>query len=172
MNIVQGVLFDERDTLQEAKDKLEAAIEAGKKHEICPCCNRLARPYKPLIHTTMAKWLLTLYIAHRKAGNWLRYFKYDDITVLCNFKTGFGDYAKLRYWGLIEEMPKDPEDTSKPASGRWRITSDGKKFCEQTSQVPKYTKTWYNKALGHSGKYVTIIDCLGKNFNYTEYMNR
>ncbi len=51
-------------------------------------------------------------------------------------KSGGGDFAKFRFWGLVEAKPND-DDHSKKDSGYWRILPKGRDFVENKVRIPK-----------------------------------
>lgn len=82
-----------------------------------------------------------------------------------------GAWAKLRYWELIEEMPKDSMTTEKRTSGMWRITDKGISFVEGNISVPKYVKLYNQTFYGYEGDDVSIHDVIKEKFNYRELMS-
>ena len=84
---------------------------------------------------------------------------------------GGGDYAKLRYWGLIERMPKEPEQ-DKRSSGMWRLTKIGRRFVY--GQITVSSVCYYRHpeggVLGFETEQIGIEDALGKNFSYRSLM--
>ena len=77
---------------------------------------------------------------------------------------------KLYHWGLIEEMAKDPGDTTRRTSGLWRPTEKGVQFVQCLLQVPKRVYLYNNEILGWDDQTVTIRDALGTKFDYAELM--
>lgn len=83
--------------------------------------------------------------------------------------TGSGDFAKLRYWGFIEEMPND--NNSKRTSGYWRITEAGKEIVQNPNiNFRKYALVYNGEVLKFEGV-SNIFEALGEKFNYHELMN-
>tara|TARA_A100001515_G_scaffold120041_1_gene102859 strand:+ start:8922 stop:9530 length:609 start_codon:yes stop_codon:yes gene_type:complete len=84
---------------------------------------------------------------------------------------GGGDYAKLRYWGLMERMPKDPEQ-DKRSSGMWRLTKTGKMFVYGKATVSSvcYYRHPEGGVLGFEPKQIGIEEALGKKFSYKSLM--
>ena len=85
---------------------------------------------------------------------------------------GGGDYAKLRYWGLIEKSPKDPGQ-EKRSSGLWRLTTLGRNFAldKATMNSTCYYSHPPGEILGFEPDQVSIVDALGKHFNYESLMS-
>ena len=84
---------------------------------------------------------------------------------------GGGDYAKLRYWGLIERMPKDPGQ-DKRSSGMWRLTKLGRRFVygQATVSAVCYYRHPEGGVLGFETEQIGIEEALGKNFSYRSLM--
>lgn len=149
------------ETLEEAKQYLRENWDEGAN---CPCCTQFVKIWREPIHAGQAVWLIYLVKAYQQDKEWV---SVKDI----NSKAGMrgGDYAKLRYWGLIEQMPANTDPT-KRASGYWRPTEQGISFAEGHITVQKKTKTYDKKLLGFEGELVSIHDALGTKFNYEELM--
>jgi hypothetical protein len=81
-----------------------------------------------------------------------------------------GDLAKLRYWSLIEEDPAKREDGGR--AGWWKVTDLGEAFVRRTIKVPKHALIFNGRLqrLDDSSGYVTVIDALGKKFDWSELM--
>jgi len=82
-----------------------------------------------------------------------------------------GDYAKLKFWGLIEQKPHE-DDPSKKDSGFWKPTSKGVEFVQARCNVPRVALVYNGKLIKfeNDNETVSIIDCLGKKFDYRELM--
>ena len=87
-------------------------------------------------------------------------------------RTGLSDYrcgewAKMKLWGLIEEMPKS-DGGDKKTSGFWRVTDAGRRFVGRRSTIYSHVKVFDGRFFGFSGDPVYIDECLGKKFSYGE----
>lgn len=82
-----------------------------------------------------------------------------------------GDFAKLRYWGLIEERAAE-EGSDKKSSGKWRITQQGSTFVEGRSRVYKHIYVYNDRYLGvvDDGQVLNIHTALGERFDYQALM--
>jgi hypothetical protein len=149
-------------TIEEGKNYLRANYEKGC---VCPCCGQYVKAYWRNIYSTVARDLIHLY---RLQNNEDRYYHISDIRTSTS---GGGDLAKLISWGLVEEMPKDPNNVKQRTSGYWKITEKGKRFVENTLKVEKYAVYYNNKLLRYEGRLVGIKDCLSNKFNYEELMS-
>jgi len=159
-----GVLEDIPDfeTLEEAKQYLRDHLKEGAR---CPACTQLAKIYERPMYWVSAYSLIQLYkLDSAKHG-------FYHITKLVPKNTsGGGDFAKLVYWGLAEEMSKDPADKQKRTSGMWQITPKGRNFVEGSLTVQSHVRLYDGRLLGFKGEYVSIRDISGKKFDYEELM--
>lgn len=157
-------------TLAEAKLDLQRKLEKG---DFCPCCNQFAKKYKRKMYATPCVWLICLYHLHcRKTFD--EFFHITEIVQ--HASKGYrirlhGDSHKANYFGLIEEKPKDMDIENKRTSGFWRITERGIAFVKNELRIPKYALIYNSEVVGFEGDEVSIQDCLGVEFNYTELMN-
>jgi hypothetical protein len=84
---------------------------------------------------------------------------------------GGGDYAKLRYWDLIEKSPLSA-NPKKKSSGLWRLTRLGRDFAYDRTTVSAicYYGHPQEGVLGFEPDQTNIITVLGKNFDYEKLM--
>lgn len=146
-------------SLHEAQQKVLAG-RSGKKGVHCECCGRPASLFKRALNKDMARFLCLLAVRTRAAGKfvWIDVQKID---------VRGGDYAKLRYWGLIEQKPN--EDSAKRTSGFWRLTQKGLDFVDLKIGVPSHALVVSGGMLvGFVDSTVYINDV--PNFNYAELM--
>jgi len=81
-----------------------------------------------------------------------------------------GDYAKLRYWGLIKQL-RNTEERSGTRSGLWRVTDIGVAFANNESSVTGIAIVYNDECERLTGDQVTIVGALGKKFSYEELMS-
>jgi len=134
----------------------------------CPACNQNVKMYKKKIDSQMSFFLIKLYRLSKKNPFKSYFHVQDDIDV--SMKVG-GSWAKLRYWELIKEQPKDSSDTTKRTSGMWRITDKGIMFVENNLKVPKYVKLYNQTFYGYDGEMTSIEETIKDRFNYSELMS-
>jgi hypothetical protein len=137
-------------------------VNAGKQ-VVCPCCDGLAQRYKRSIGSTMAALLIRTYWATKDGGDWVHIQSRTDAKG--------GDYAKLRYWGLVEARGDRQEDGN--SSGYWRITDLGISFVEKRVKVYKYIYLYQGVYRGYDPNpraVVSIDQVLGKRFSYEDLM--
>lgn len=148
------------DTLEDAKQYTREHWEKGVR---CPCCDQLVKLYKRPLYSTIAADLIRLYK--------LNHSEYHHIAkILGNNRSGGGDFAKLIYWELVEELEKDPEDTTARTSGMWKITQKGKDFVKDMVNVPSHALIYDGRFLGFTKETIDIKQALGKKFDYEELM--
>jgi len=144
-------------TLDEAKTFLKENYEEG---TICPCCNQSVKLYKRKLTSSMARSLITLFLLNKSKEG------YYHTSSLHN--SGGGDFTKLKYWDLIEEMKN--EDKAKKSSGSWKITEKGKSFVTGNIPLQEKVKLYNNKFWGFYGEEISIVTALNNKFDYVELM--
>ena len=83
-----------------------------------------------------------------------------------------GDYAKLRFFGLLQKRDDRREDGS-DRNGFWRITDLGTQFSDGLIQVPSFVYVYDNAPLpAPDAPLVWIEEVLGTRFSYAELMGR
>jgi hypothetical protein len=136
-------------------------LERAEEGVECPCCKQNVKIYWRNIFASMVNALIKLL-----QNNGKNEFVHWQI-----YSSGSGDFAKLRYWGLIEE-----EKTTRPdggSAGFWKITNKGVNFLEGNVSIPKYAVVYNGELLCLDDKEtVTIKDIIGEQFNLRELMER
>jgi len=153
-------------TLAQAKAQFfEDARRQGAK---CPCCGRFGKVYKRKLHSSMVAVLVLL--------QRFQHLGFTHVHTLINATTSpavaaaiRGDFAKLRYWGLIEEGFEN-RGGKQVGSGKWRITGRGAQFVENAITVQRYVWVYNSDALGFHGEQISVYDALGDKFSYGELM--
>lgn len=146
-------------TIDEAQDWLLQRLNEGAE---CPCCGRFAKIYQRKLYSTMAYALVQIYQYFKcpDADEWLHVPEHlDGKGVVARG----GDWAKLRYWGLIEH-------DGDHRSGYWRITDNGKDFVEGKLCVAKSVYLFDGVVVGVEGL-TTIHEALGETFDYEALMS-
>ncbi len=138
-----------------------------KRGQICPHCGTLLKTYSRRLNSTMAKGLIKLFIATNKNSGKTFFHLHSDL----NFsKVQAADFAKLRYWNMIEEAKKeDMED--KRTSGKWRITETGVAFVLGKIHVPEVAKVYRAELKELDGNKINIFDALKNKFSYQQLMS-
>lgn len=132
----------------------------------CPACKQIVREYRRTIHAAMAEKLIQFWRTYGTM-NW------GERTPLmlkgrAGAADGGGDFAKLRYWGLIEESNDERQDGGR--AGWWRVTQVGALFVQNQQAVPRYAYVYDGVCRRVDGPRWNIVRCLGKHFNYNELM--
>ena len=154
--------FDDNMTVKEVREYLQEHMDESNK---CPCCTRLVRPYKRSIVVSAAKALIDAY-------KWFKAHPDQEWVHVNDLGLGQevgGNWAKLRYWRLIEEKP-NPDDPTKNHAGYWKLTEIGRKFVRREITLSKKLMIYMRRGIGFEGELVDIVQCLGNAFNYTEMM--
>lgn len=150
--------FRDADTLGVARQWLrdQAANNGG----TCPCCTQFTKIYDRPIGSHQARWLIRC---------WQR-FRLEPFHQATQARTAGGDYAKLRFWELIQDMREVRADGG-PA-GWWQVTELGGKWVRGEVAVPKRALVFNNRRLRYEDEGGwTVEQALGKVFNYREIMN-
>lgn len=152
------------ETLAEVKIHLRKNWEKGTK---CPACGQHVQVYRYKLFMTSAVALIQLYILSIKNPT-TEYFHVSKFAEANTTKIRSPHFAELRFWNLVR--PMDSKTGTHNASGFWKITEKGKTFVRGRESVAKYIKIYNNKFVGFEGDQVTIKDCLGNKFDYSEVM--
>lgn len=144
-------------TLDEAKAWLRTRVDEG---ERCPCCTQFAKVYRRKVYATMARTLIRMW----RAGGTTEWSAMPDVDRRADggANRGGGDDAKLRYWGLIEQHPED--------ATLWRVTLIGEQWLQRRATIPEYACIFDSRLLRLEGDQVSIVDALGKKFDYDDLM--
>lgn len=152
----------------------QLSIEEARSHVVknwdkgvgCPCCGQWAQRYCRPITSSMAWALCHLYdyFKENPGESWIHVERFFNSKPEIPFAFR-GDFAKLRYWGLIEMLDERREDGS-PRNGCWKITSRGIAFVEGTISIASHVYLYDGHALGFSDDHVTIRDAIKNRFDY------
>lgn len=133
----------------------------------CPCCSQHVKLYKRRLNANMCYYLIQLYRFTKHSEKGEKYFSVEKIGL--NYQLG-GDWARLRHWGLIEEMKN--HDETKRTSGYWGITEKGKEFVNMQIKVPEKLLINNNQVHGFEGKEIDLKQALKNKFNYAQLMEQ
>lgn len=162
-----------------AVQKLRDEVKAGRKEGCnCPICGQYAKEYERQITSAMVKtlWLVKEWFELNDPTLDQKYVHVDEhINTLPRNRQpttrgASGDFAKMRFWGLIAESPSIRADGSSRA-GYWRITQKGVDFLMDKIKVPKTAIVFDNKLFKLTNDPVSVHDCLKKRFNYNDLMS-
>lgn len=151
MNLVKPDMFGDKMTLEDSREWVMEQRAVGKGVK-CPCCDQTAAIYSRKIHHSMVTLLVEAVRITDKNGNRV-FFSTDELAHLSgmgDFRSG--DWAKLRYWGLVER--------NELMSGFWwRVTNKGRKFVYEGLKVPSTIRLYNNELIGMIGDMVSIQEC-------------
>lgn len=147
-------------------DLLDAIDEKKKAGYVCQCCGQFVKMYSRPFLSSMALVLIAIY----KSGK-TDFFHVERFLKNLNRGDLRGDFHKARFWGLLEKKIELRADNS-PRNGFYKITGRGILFVEGKLSIPERILIFDNKFMGYEGKEVTILDVLGKKFDYSELMKK
>ena len=162
----------EHASLEDAKKWLRVRFGKG---ATCPCCAQHVKLYKRSLNKSSAYVLLLMecYFRGDSVEEWLHVPSYIAEMAADNPRRAAavrGDWAKMKFWGLIEEKPEVRSDGS-PRAGYWKLTSLGRQFCRRQATVPSHVFIYNAEVLQRAvDTQITIDDALGTEFNYDEIM--
>lgn len=138
----------------------------------CPCCSQLVKVYEREITGSMAYVAILIYrhFLHNEGEGWLHVPEYLSSMATIGSAVRGGDWAKLRYWRVIEEKPEEKRKDGSNRAGFYRMTSTGVSFVKGEIKVPRSILIYNDKFLEYGKGTVSIHDCLGKKFDYAALM--
>jgi tRNA-binding EMAP/Myf-like protein len=152
------------ETIAEAKAFIKENVK--KKGSICPCCTQFVKLYPRKINAAMSQALILIYKSKNKD-----FFHIEDYLKDLKCSSAIrGDFAKLRFFGLLEKKSGVRKDGSK-RNGFYKITKLGEDFINNGATVPKSISIFNNKIYETSEELVDIDMALGEKFDFTELMN-
>jgi hypothetical protein len=133
----------------------------------CPTCGGFLKVYQR--HITGAMVYALMLMDAEPPGEWIYVPRLLSRRAGSTVVARGGDYAKLRYWSLIEPRPGKRDDGS-VRQGWWRVTADGHLFARDAVRVPRWAIEFREAVLGLEGDRIGIRDCIGAAFDYTAIM--
>jgi hypothetical protein len=131
---------------------------------MCTNCGGFAKVYPRQLNSSMAWGLVVFYNVH--GTDWGHVPSTRDPWTGDDLSKLGGEWARLRHWGLIEELQERREDGGR--AGWWRITARGVEYVRNMLALPKYVILYQGGVLGHVGREITIRQTA--RFNYDEMM--
>lgn len=153
---------DDEVSLLAARQRIDDALREGER-TTCPCCRQVVKRYRRALHAAMAQQLVRLfYLGSAFDREWVQVKR-------LYLPGSSGDYAKLRFWGLIE--PYDQRTADSNAAGYWRVTKHGVDFVLGQIVVPRYVYLYNNEKVGEDyTETLSIWQALGAHFDYADLM--
>lgn len=130
----------------------------------CPVCGQTIKLYPRKLSSALARFLIDIYsltAGRDPGGRWMNVSQ-DMIDKMDHHVSR--DYAKLRFWGLLEPHPG--------RSTQWRITETGIAFVEGRLVVPQSAYIYNNYCVRLSGTVTDISGALGSKFDLKELLIR
>jgi hypothetical protein len=155
------MIFDNDMALAEARDKTWRILDNGDSVK-CPCCGQTAKFYRNNITGSMAKCLVLFYQSFGED------YGYIHDVVDPYFARHGGRFAKLRFWGLVEERPITRTDGG--SAGWWKVTKLGVDFLKGEAKVLKYVYTYSGEFDEPEGAPVGIDEVSDEKFDLREIM--
>jgi hypothetical protein len=151
------------ESLRSAKARLAQNLDDGM---ACPCCAQFAKRYRRGMTAEMTRALFALF--HAAEG--VMHDEWVDVRKMKNVRGG--DYAKLRYFGLIEAKhdPEKARERGTRTSGLWRVTKLGRDFIDARARVPSFVVVYDGNVVEKSSTGIDVRDALGKRFSYEKLM--
>ncbi len=118
----------------------------------CPCCGRLVKRYRRIMHAEMGAFLCRLYVADRRLPGGA--FHVRDLNPATAKSSTDASY--LVHWGLLERTD---------LAGFYRITRQGRQFVERLRKVFSHAVFLCGEFEGLTGELVDIDDVLGTHFD-------
>lgn len=131
----------------------------------CGLCLRYIKVYKRKINSSMARWLIGLVRLFEVEPRWI------SVAEPWSTRIDSRENSKLRYWEMVEQMPKGEAGKGGRTSGFWKPTVAGIAFAHRHCSVIKYKFVYKNKVIYEEGPQVTITDALADDFDYEKLMS-
>jgi hypothetical protein len=169
VDAVVGLIKEDRDalpeTLEQAKARTRlAAIQPGGTN--CPLCTKHVQIYQRSVSSGSARMLIAVYRWHRRGEEVISSDKISELGW-----TGSSDYAKMRWWGLMEPVGQQ-RTKDQNSSGLWKLTDKGIAFVQDRVTIRKYVREYRSSPLGEPyGEEVGIRDALRNKFDYAALIN-
>jgi len=161
---MQGKLFGKPgESLVAASQRtMRLAGDAG--GTTCPCCSKHVQIYRRTLNSGMVRALIEMYRYQQLSGStWIDIKKVKSVRG--------GDYAKLRFWGLICKYGAGEYSYEEKWSGHWRIAVKGRAFVENQLTVPRYVTEYMSEVReGPFGELIYVDTALGSRFNREELL--
>ncbi len=150
----QGVLFQ---TLEEERADFRRRLRDGETGLLCPCCARPAQIRKRHLTKKIARWVAGLYEAVHGSTETFEHCR--RIADVCGLSAYDGDYAKARYFGLVE-LGTDSKDPEAAGAGEYRLTVFGRQWLAGEVGASKWVGTYDSTVHARSEELVLAGDLL------------
>lgn len=136
----------------------------------CPCCGRFAKVYARKINNNMARTMIWMCRVLSDMGALFDRNVFLDVPKIApRWVVRTNQFPALRWWGLMERLDSK-DDQKRKHIGMWRPTRNGIQFAHGELTVDEKVYTLFGRVIGFGGKKVSIEDCFGRDFDYSEVM--
>jgi len=149
-------------TLEQAGAIWHSVIKSEGGH--CPVCDRWGKLYRRGINANMARHLIWLCLQDPREDGWI-----DVQRTAPDWMLRAPQIGTLRHWGMVLDAPV--QGAKSRTAGLWKPTAIGLEFAYNRISVPKYKYIYNDTVFDTEGPDITILDCIGEHFNYSELMN-
>lgn len=160
------------ETLSEIQDFLN---ENASKGCDCPACGQKVKLRERKFNSGQARFMIALFnltvrkmkgkAPSRDEKGW-QFFPLEEIRKEANLGSKGMDYALVRHWDLAVQGVNDNE--KKRNSGTWKLTVQGYMFVTGHMPIASHLHIFNNKVEGFGPKKLSIMEALGKDFDYRE----
>ncbi len=150
----QGVLFR---TLEEESADFRRRLRGGAVGLLCPCCARPAQIRKRYLTSKIARWVAGLYEA--ASGSTETFQHCRRIAEVCGLSAYDGDYAKARYFVLVE-LGTDSKNPEAAGAGEYRLTEFGLQWLAGEFGASKWVGVYDSTVYARSEELVRADDLL------------
>ena len=123
----------------------------------CPVCGQTVKLYPRNLSSALARFLIDIYKLTIDRPAHSRWVNVSQEMIDRTEHHVSRDYAKLRFWGLLE--------ANATQNGEWRITEAGIAFVEGRSVTPQKAYVYNNYCVRLSSTMTDIKGALGKKFS-------
>lgn len=126
----------------------------------CLGCGQRVALYDRKIDAKSAKQLVLMWKKHGRS--WFHGPSEDGVSELG------GAWARLSYWGLIENAPEKRNEFGQ--QGMWRVTEIGVQFIKEEVRLPLSARVFNQQLVRIEGKYIGIRDALARYFRLDDIL--
>lgn len=135
---------------------------------VCPCCLQVVKLREVRITPSMAYVAILLHRHFLEDQAWLHVSKYlENLSKVCS-AVRFGDWYRLRHWGILEQKPSKGKDKLK--SKLYVMTERGHQFVKGEIKVQKTILIYNERFVGFGPGEVGVQECLGQEYDYADLM--
>lgn len=164
---------DQLDEFYEGKtlNEMRVFVREHRKYGVtCPCCSQTVKVYERAMNYSMASYLKALLVLS-DGRIYVHIAEIEELARKSMAKTTGGrDFACLKGWNLIEQLPKDPNDKKRKTSGMWKITQKGIDFVNGKISLQAKVVMLNRQYLGVTGDEIYFGNAMANTFDLEEVM--